>query len=662
MLTAGLSAAVLAGAGVAAAEGEPPGGGAEGASQTTDTPDEKTGKNPDEKPAAGAGAIDPVPNPEPDDPKPADPKPPSGEPVPNPNEAGKADAGTVVAQQNTGTVDVSGNPDDAKVEVEPDSPKNDGTRGEEANPQPVVRKLPAAVQRAAAPSAAREAASPTPVSVEAEHLDGAPLELDELAVAMAPMRADEGVAPLRPPVDPEPTDVLGSVAAAVTEALGSLLDVLSPNGSPLSTQPHAWTAAAAARREIETAFAAPSLAPSAAEQATSLAPARPTLVNIVGALAWSVLDAVTKFIDIPPKMPAGSPVSFGRSTVEIDCGPDGYTADADWYYPSSGEPDKIIYFQHGFLARAVFYDVTLRELAERNNAIVVAPSITSNYFDCHGCSLTGEPMEAGVARLFEGDRTALVASARAAGYEGDLPEEFVFMGQSAGAILAAGASGFFYDNAPSEDLPDLVGVILYDVSASGGALEHALVSLPESVPVLHVAAPASVLNTGGNAAEVFAAVRPGQFNGVQLVNGSHSDGFQSSAYGGLVQAFVNLAFGASTPENVEAVQVLSQGWITDMYERRVYDPRTRTGYYGDPGAPGQVVIDIETDAGVANAYVLPGPPPALSPIERLIAGFLSSLNGNVFATCAANSATSVPTSGPILVAAGRESGCGRRAT
>ncbi|HEX2214347.1 MAG TPA: hypothetical protein VHH12_13060 [Mycobacterium sp.] len=107
----------------------------------------------------------------------------------------------------------------------------------------------------------------------------------------------------------------------------------------------------------------------------------------------------------------------------------------------------------------------------------------------------------------------------------------------------------------------------------------------------------------------------------------------------MAQAIVSLAFGASAPENVEAVQVLSQGWLTDMYAGRVYDPATRTGLYGDPGLPGATVIDIPTDAGPARGYVLPGPPPALSPIERFFASILHSINSNDFATCAAEPMT-----------------------
>ncbi|KKW65860.1 hypothetical protein AAV95_04990 [Mycolicibacterium elephantis] len=369
-----------------------------------------------------------------------------------------------------------------------------------------------------------------------------------------------------------------------------------------------------------------------APAAQPAAPRGPNLINIIGTLAWSVIDFMVKLVVGPPAVPPGSTVTARRSTLMIDCG-DGYRADADWYYPKEGQPDKFIYFQHGFMAHAGIYNLTLAALAERNNAIVVAPTITSNYFACDGCSLTADPMHAAVARLFEDDRDALLASARAAGFKGTLPEKFVFAGQSAGSMLAAGAAGYYYDSAPADRKDDLVGVLLYDGSAANGALGRALDKLPSSVPVLQVAATPSVFNYGGAANNVLAEKRPGQFNGVQLIGGAHSDAFQSSLYGGLVQGFVGLVFGRSEPENVEAVQVLSQGWLTDMYAGRVYDPATRTGIYGEPGEPGQTIIDIPTDAGLARGYVLPGPAGSLSPIAWFFAGLLHSINSNDYVNC-----------------------------
>ncbi len=340
---------------------------------------------------------------------------------------------------------------------------------------------------------------------------------------------------------------------------------------------------------------------------------------MVGSFFWGLFDMVTKVLTGPPVVPPGSTVTAGRSTLQIDCG-DGYTADADWYFPTEGQPDKFIYFQHGFPGNAAVYNLTLTELAERNNAVVVAPTITGDVFACDACNLTGDPMHAAVAKLFEGDRAALLASAQAAGYEGTLPEEFVFVGQSHGGQLAAGASRYFKEFAPAGEKSNLVGAVLFDSSAAGGALARALDKLPPDFPILHISAAPAVLNTFGSADAVFQQKRPGQFNGVQLIGGTHSDGYRSSAVFGFAQFVVALVTGPSRPENVEAVQVLTQGWITDMYADRVYDPMTRTGVYGVPGAPGEAVVDIPTDAGVAHGYVLPAPRSQFTALLSLVLG------------------------------------------
>ncbi|MDG4668390.1 hypothetical protein [Mycobacterium sp. 236(2023)] len=375
---------------------------------------------------------------------------------------------------------------------------------------------------------------------------------------------------------------------------------------------------------------------STTELATASAP-RPTLLNVVGSFFWGAFDLLTKVVDGPPSVPPGSTLTAGRSRLDIDCG-DGYTADADWYFPSEAEPDRFIYFQHGFPARAGFYNVTLQQLAVRNNAIVVAPSITSNIFACDACAASGEPMHAAVARLFEGDRAALLASARAAGYEGTLPEDFVFAGQSAGASLAIAAAGYYYEAASEDDKSDMVGVLLYEVSAIGGAKEgnaltNGLEKLPDTLPVLTIAAEPNMLNSKNNANAVFLEERPDQFNGVQLVGGAHSDAFQSNILFGIPQLIVNVFFGASTPANTEAVHVLTSGWLVDMYAHRVYNPATRTGIYGEPGGPGEVEIDIPTTKGVATARVLPIQAPAPNGFDQVLNFFFGLLNANYYARC-----------------------------
>lgn len=426
--------------------------------------------------------------------------------------------------------------------------------------------------------------------------------------------ADDGENPV--------ADAKDSDVPAQTEEAAAQLPAPVDEPGPVD---EAIAAAKAKQTPVETTLAFAAVEPAAA-------PTRPTLINIVGTFFWSLFDFASKLVDLPPVVPPGSTATAGRSTLQIDCG-DGYTADADWYFPTETEPDKFIYFQHGFPGRAGFYNVTLAELAERNNAVVVAPSITANIFACDGCRLMGDPMHAAVARLFEGDRAALLASAKAAGYDGALPEQFVIAGQSAGGIHAAGTAGYFQEFAPADEKANMVGVLLFD-TAEGGVLNRALDKIPATIPVLHIAAEPHPINIYGSANQALVAKRPAQFNGIQLVGGVHGDAFRSSALFGIPQFVVSAALGFSTPQNVEAVHVLAQGWITDMYERRVYDPAKRTGIYGDPGEPGEVLIDIPTDAGVAHGYVLPGPTPRLTLIDLLIATLINSPASIRFDVCA----------------------------
>ncbi|MCT7658247.1 hypothetical protein [Mycobacterium deserti] len=615
LLTAGLAAGVLSGAGPALADEDTTDGG-EPSSQSSDAGTESSKDN--DSPADKPARVEPTPADDDESRSPSD------------DDDAPTDGADVVEESETDEDESAVSEDEPAVDDKDSARTRDTTQPEttDAVEEHVVVE----------PDDVNPAPAEEPAEVVVDTTDPTPLE-SETPLEQAPA-----------PSPPSTPNVVETISAAVTSMVTSLNPFAADDDSPLdpAAQTPLWTLAAAARREFETGFQSPTLADPADALTTSevlpaaaAAPAaQPTLINVIGTLAWGVFDAFTKLVLGPPVVPPGSSVTVGQSTLQIDCG-DGYLADADWYYPKTGQPEKFIYFQHGFPARAGVYNLTLTELAERNNAIVVAPSITSNYFACDGCSLTADAMHAAVARLFEGDRAALLASARAAGFEGALPTDFVLSGQSAGGMLAAGASGYFYASAPAAKKADMVGVLLFDTSAANGALARALDKLPSSVPVLHIAGTPTVINNGGDASQVLLAKRPGQFNGVQLVGGSHSDAFQSSAYFGLVQALVGLTFGPSRPENVEAVQVLSQGWIADMYAGRVYAPATRKGIYGNPAQPGQAVIDIPTDAGLARGYVLPGPPPALSPIEMFVAGLLQSINSNDFATCAADVDTAV---------------------
>ena len=353
-----------------------------------------------------------------------------------------------------------------------------------------------------------------------------------------------------------------------------------------------------------------------AVEADEPAPARPNLINIIGSLFFGVVDFFTALFEGPPAVPPGSTVRVGRSTLEIDCG-DGYQASTNWYFPTEAEPDKVIYFQHGAFARASLYNYTAAELAERNNAIVVAPSITSNYFACDGCQMAGEQMHAGIAELFlDEDRAALLASAQAAGYTGiALPERFVIAGHSGGGQTAGGAAGYYAEFAQAvapERLHDMAGVLLLDSSPIGGAIERGVAKIPLDIPVYAISAEPGPLNDYGGLNEVLAEVRPG-FVGVQLIDGVHGDSWQSG--NPLIQFFVELGTGFPKPQNIEAVHVLSQGWISDWFEGTHTDE-----LYGERGE----VITIATAAGQAQAYVIPAPRPQLTIIDQIIRALLRS--------------------------------------
>lgn len=355
---------------------------------------------------------------------------------------------------------------------------------------------------------------------------------------------------------------------------------------------------------------------------------KPGLINVIGSFFFNTFQAFEQAIAGQPQVPPGSTVRVQRSTLDIDCGP-GYTVNADWYFPETAEPPtRLIYFQHGFPGSSAEYDYTAAELAERNQAIVVLPTISSNLFDCYGCQLGGDPMHAAVAKLFLGDREDLLASAKAAGFEGDaLPERFVIAGHSGGGQLAGGAAGYYEEFAQESDDPEqahnLVGVLLLDTSPVGGAIERAVAKIPEDIPVYTIAAAPSFLNSQGGVEKVLEAARPDSFVGVQLVGGTHGDSFQSHTALVQIGGWIT-SLGIPRAENIEAVQELTQGWINDWYEG------TDTGVYGDLGT----TVDVP-DTGGAQAYVLPAPEHQWTVIDLVVElGLRSVLLTQVLETCA----------------------------
>lgn len=149
-----------------------------------------------------------------------------------------------------------------------------------------------------------------------------------------------------------------------------------------------------------------------AEQAA--APRAPTLIGFVGSIVLNVVMGLIHTFDGAPVLPAGSNVTVRTSSLTIPVA-GGRTVEADWYFPDDGEPPtRLIYLQHGLGASAPMYSYTAATLAEQIHSIVVAPSLTSNFFDSDGAWLGGTPMQVAVADLFVGDREALTESASAA--------------------------------------------------------------------------------------------------------------------------------------------------------------------------------------------------------------------------------------------------------
>jgi pimeloyl-ACP methyl ester carboxylesterase len=351
------------------------------------------------------------------------------------------------------------------------------------------------------------------------------------------------------------------------------------------------------------------------------APRAPTLVDFIGSIVLNVVMGLIHTFDGAPVLPAGSNVTVRTSTLTIPVAR-GRTVEADWYFLNDGPtPTRLIYLQHGLGASAPLYSYTAATLAEQTHSIVVAPSLTSNFFDSDGAWLGGTPMQVAVADMFVGDREALTESASAAaGYEVTLPKRFVLAGHSLGGSLVMGAAGYMVDNGA---IADLAGVLLLDSVDVNNTVPTALQKLTGTNyrPVLDISAERYVWNMYGRVGDELEAARPGQFNGVMLVGGRHIDALQGG--NPLLQISQYLVAGFSQPQNIEAVKTLAVGWVNDMFAG------THDGIYGVP----QQSIQIDTSAGAATAVVLPFTSTQTvqaTPFDGLLSVVLDFLAQNLF--------------------------------
>jgi len=413
----------------------------------------------------------------------------------------------------------------------------------------------------------------------------------------------------------ETTPIVDSKPPVVTEGTSDPVVVATPVAStpPTDVKPAGADKPAPATLVANDVSAVRSLAAPAAPRAPP------------GPLATVVISLLSAFGLLPPVAPVpvdvtGTPavpvpgtsanagvtgVKVGSSNLTIPVGSGSYTGAADWYFPTQADgsvkAQGVMLLQHGFLGSKSWYSALAKDLARQTNSVVVVPNVPSfGFFTCAGCTLSSVSMQRGVADLFiDPNRTSLNASAAAAGYHGVLPDEFVLTGHSAGGGLAAAAGGFYSDAVKPED-DDLLGVVMYDGVSSNGTFAGALKSLDtRGTPIYQVAAPPQPWNANGRTTKDLVTLRPGQFVGVVLANGSHVD----SLIGGspIVDFFSQLVIKRSPAGNTQAVYTLANGWINDMYAGL----GPTTGTYGTYGDPGQII-----DLAPATAVVL-GPKPVL---------------------------------------------------
>lgn len=371
----------------------------------------------------------------------------------------------------------------------------------------------------------------------------------------------------------EPQETEDAPAEEIAEEVSELAEPALNSASEALAEPDIAADVTAFEADLPAREAAAVMRTTAAEVAWLRAtpPDLLAVLNDVGSFLYNAYTRAMTLLAGPVRAPFGSTVRVESSTLLLG---DAVEVPADWYFPDTDEPAGLIYLQHGFLATAAFYSATAAYLAEKTSSIVVAPTLTWNIFDTGNYPLMLPETYRAVADLFIGDRSALNASARAAGYGAALPDRVVLVGHSSGGGLVVGAAGHL---AELGAIDDLAGVVMLDGVAYPDQFVSDLTKIPASVPVYDLAGEPYSWNDHGDALRRLAEARPGVFAGGVIKGGRHADTMQSSSP--MVQLVSYLGTGFSLPWNVTASRVTASGWVNDMFNG------TRTEqFYGAPGS------------------------------------------------------------------------------
>lgn len=520
------------------------------------------------------------------------------------------------------TESVPGNRTESATEVADQEPPDLQDGPDSSSAQPESGPVGDAEEHAAVDPATPAPADPLDEAVPEPGADPAPETASQTGsertagTAVAGHRADGDVDPAPKP-DRSPAALPTATEKIVVEiqtATDAEQSEITATVSAATSTVTATEPAAAKAGQIEQATVMFAGRPGAATASRA-----PSIVNVIGSLVMNLLIGLVHLIDGPPRLPTGSTVTVRTSSLYLPIGT-GRKVQADWYFPENAdESTRLVYLQHGFMASGPMYSYTAARLAERTNSIVVAPSLSSNFFDTNAEWVGGSTMQKAVAQLFTGGRTALTESASAAaGYEVTLPEKFALVGHSAGGTLVTAVAGHLAD---ADALDDLVGVVMLDgVEPKGShAVNNALEKLrgDHYVPIYLISSQRYMWDRHGDMADKLMTARPDDFNGVGLTGGTHIDYMEGANT--LLQFAEYLTAGFSHRENIDAAGIITAGWINDLFDSGA---ATRAGIYGNPGER----IAVATATKPATAVVLPLGPAGPSPLGE----FLDSLLTNVF--------------------------------